>query len=81
MDPEAANRWISSRILGMPVRIAGAEDLIAMKLFAGGPTNLNDVKGILQVSGEHLDRNLLDQLARGYGIDVKRKLDDILIRD
>ena len=36
MDPDVTNRCVSTVLLDSPVRIIGAEDLIAMKVFAGG---------------------------------------------
>lgn len=49
-----------------------------MKLFAGEIQDFEDVRGILQVSGNHLDLPPLRRLARRYGVEVDRKLDAIL---
>ncbi|MFN3485334.1 MAG: hypothetical protein ACK44W_07610, partial [Planctomycetota bacterium] len=64
MDPEAARRTVTAPLLDTPVRFLGAEDLIAMKLFAGGGRDVEDVRGILQVSGPKLDLELLRRLVR-----------------
>jgi hypothetical protein len=45
-----------------------------MKLFAGGPQDVMDVRGILQVWRERLDRNLLKKVTRLYGADVLETL-------
>lgn len=78
MDPEAVRRCVSTSLLDSPIRIMAAEDLIPMKIFAGGFQDLEDVKGILQVSGKLLNLDLLRRLARRYGTDVARTLDDLL---
>ena len=78
MDPGAVQRCVSASLLDSPVRIIAAEDLIAMKVFAGGPQDLEDVRGILQVSGKLLDLQLLSRLAHRYGIKVTRALSKLL---
>jgi len=78
MDPDAAGRCVSATLLDSSIRIIAAEDLIAMKIFAGGFQDLEDVRGILQVSGDLLNVNLLRKVARRHGADVNTKLDVIL---
>ena len=78
MDPEAAGRCVAATLMDASGKIIAAEDLIAMKIFAGGIQDLEDVRGILQVSGKQLDLNLLKNLARRYGVEVVRTLDAIL---
>ena len=80
MDPDAAHRCVSSAFFGSTVRIIGAEDLIGMKIFAGGSQDLQDVRGILQVSRERLNPDLLRQVARLYGADVAATLDELLLQ-
>lgn len=60
------------------MEIHRAEDLIGMKIFAGGTQDLTDVRGILHVSRERLNPDLLRQVARRYGADVARTLDELL---
>ena len=62
MDPNALRRCVNAALLDSSVRIIAAEDLIAMKIFAGGTQDLEDVRGIFHVSGR--DMNLLRNLAR-----------------
>jgi uncharacterized protein YceH (UPF0502 family) len=56
----------------------GAEDFIAMKLFSGGFQDIEDVRNVLEVSGDKLDIPLLKKLTRRYGASEARKLDALL---
>jgi hypothetical protein len=78
MDPDAQTRCVSSALLEYPVRIIGAEDLVGMKLFAGGPQDVSDARGILRTSRESLDFDLLHKVAQRYGADVLLKLNSLL---
>ena len=78
MDPEAPGRCVSSVLLDTPVRIMGAEDLVAMKIFAGGPFDLADVRGIFDVSGKNLNIDLLHKNARRYGKQASDTLTTLL---
>ena len=78
MDPEAHARSVSTSLLDSPVLIMGAEDLIAMKVFAGGPKDLEDVRGILQVSGGIVKLELLHRIAQRYGTRVLDTLNRLL---
>jgi hypothetical protein len=78
MDPEAAGRGVTAALLDSSVRIIAAEDLIAMKIFAGGPQDLEDVRGILQVSGQLLNLELLRNLTGRYGPGIENKLAALL---
>lgn len=78
MDPEAARRTVRAPLLDTPVPFLGAEDLVAMKLFAGGGNDIEDVRGILQVSGPKLDPALLRRLVRRYGAEEEKILDVLL---
>jgi hypothetical protein len=79
MDPDAQTRCVTSVLFDTPVRIMGAEDLVAMKVFAGGPFDLADVRGIFQVSGESLNIDLLRKNARGYGKQALETLTKLLV--
>jgi hypothetical protein len=78
MSPSALSRSVQANLLGIPVRIIGAEDLIGMKIYAGGPTDLDDVRGIFDVSGDKLDLELLTSLVRNYGAGEASTLASIL---
>lgn len=49
---------------GARIRVATAEDLIILKLRAGGPLDLYDVENILATKGDSLNYNRLEALAR-----------------
>jgi hypothetical protein len=49
-----------------------------MKVFSGGPQDILDVRGILEVSHERLDRKLANRLADRYGKDVRRTWDQLI---
>lgn len=74
MDAGAAVRAVTTSLLGRSVKIASAEDLIAMKVAAGGVQDREDVRGILDVSWKALDLNLLRRLARRYGSQVEQNV-------
>lgn len=78
LAPEAVSRAIAAPILGTSVNIIAAEDLIPMKISAGGVRDLVDAKGILQVSGQRLDHELMQGLALRYGMEVQQKLAELL---
>ena len=78
MDPDAAYRCVSAPLLDSTVRFIAAEDLIAMKIFAGGPQDMIDVAGILQVSRERLNPDLLLQVAQRYDAGVLDALEKFL---
>ena len=78
MDPDAIQRCVSAPLVDSTVRFMGAEDLIGMKIFAGGPQDMMDVAGVLQVSRESLNPDLLRQVARRYGADVLDRLEALL---
>jgi hypothetical protein len=65
-------------LLDSTVEIISAEDLIGLKLFAGGPQDRIDVRGILQVWRERLNPDLLRQVCRRYGADEAQNLDELL---
>jgi hypothetical protein len=78
MEPNAPARATVGKFLDSSLRFIGLEDLVAMKVFAGGHRDLEDVNGILQVSGRHLNVVLLRQLAARYGAEVLARVEEIL---
>jgi len=78
MDPGVYQRSNSTRFQGETMNIAGVEDLLAMKVFAGSAKDLDDVRGILQVSAELIDRKLLQRLASAFGRQAQKRLKGLL---
>lgn len=78
MAPGFVSRTIPASLFGANLRIIGLEDFIAMKLFAGGPRDLEDARAALRVSSPGIDLVLLEQLAAGYGRSVTRCLEELL---
>lgn len=64
---DAINRCRSISFLGLPLQFVGLEDFIAMKLFAGGPKDLEDVKNVLEFQKGKMDIPLLRRLVERYG--------------
>ncbi len=77
LPPDFLSRRIEASLLGTTLHMIGAEDLIAMKLFAGSPRDLEDARGVIKVSGDSLDYPLLERLAANYGAGVLEKLTDL----
>jgi hypothetical protein len=44
MDPAICSRIVEVQFMGMNLHIAGREDFIAMKCFAGGPQDILDAR-------------------------------------
>jgi len=76
-DPEIFNRAIEVPFQGETLRVVGREDFIAMKLFAGGPQDLSDVRLAMAVAKDSLDKPLLTRLAKGFGLQTVRSLKKI----
>jgi hypothetical protein len=66
LEAAAFSRTITVPFQGKSLRVIGLEDLIAMKVFAGAPKDLNDAGAAIQVAGDALDLDLR-RLAKGYG--------------
>lgn len=71
-------RTVDCAFLGSRIRIVSVEDFIAMKIFAGGPRDIEDVKGALKVSAEKIDLFLLKELTLNYGKRELKMLQTIL---
>lgn len=72
------SRVIEADFMNTRIRLVGIEDLIAMKIFAGGPKDLNDVTGVLEVSCDRVNMALLKELVRTYGKGALDKLEFLL---
>ena len=78
MDPELMNRTRQVRLAETILEIVGREDFIAMKAFAGGPVDLADARAVICLDRESLDLELLRRLARRFGRDAARAVEDLI---
>lgn len=78
MMEDVFGRARTASFLRAKVRIIGIEDFIAMKIFAGGAKDIEDVLGMLQVSAGKFDLPLLKRLTLHYGKKELKKLEEIL---
>jgi len=78
LEVEAFSRAVEVPFQGTSLRVIGQEDLVAMKVFAGGPQDLADASNAIAVIGPSLDVELVKRLARRYGREAERNLQKIL---
>lgn len=67
LDSDFFQRSKRTIVDGMKLRFASPEDLIALKLFAGGPRDIEDAQGVFQVQAKSLDPDLLRKLCKVFG--------------
>ena len=67
VESEAFVRAIVVPFQNQEMKIIGREDLIAMKIFAGGPQDMVDAKNLIAVGTGALNLSLLRRLAKRYG--------------
>jgi predicted nucleotidyltransferase len=70
MDLDAFQRTVSISFHGQPLCMVGLEDFVAMKLFAGSPTDLNDARHAFSASKSRVNRPLLQKLVSRYGAET-----------
>jgi hypothetical protein len=82
LDGGVYQRSITLQPSGIPtaLKIVGREDLIAMKIAAGGPKDLMDAENCIAVAGDSLNVDLVRKLARHFGRDVLARCDKLLPR-
>ena len=83
LEDEFVDRAVLVEIGGESVPVMAPEDLVAVKVLAGRPKDIEDVRGILAVRGDALDlersRSLLTLLEQALGRgDLVRELDRLL---
>jgi predicted nucleotidyltransferase len=78
MDPELLNRTRQVRLADATLEIVGREDFIAMTAFAGGPVDLADARAVIDLDRTSLDLELLRRLARRFGTDAARAVEDLI---
>jgi hypothetical protein len=77
MSAAAFSRAIEVPFQGETLRVIGREDFIAMKLFAGGPIDIEDARRTIAAAGGSLDWTLLRHLTEGYGSDAVARLEGL----
>jgi predicted nucleotidyltransferase len=78
MSDEVFSRLVKTSLLDHSLKMIGVEDLIAMKIFAGNPKDLDDVSGILSISAKRINVPLLKQLTKRYGTKEAKLLEKFL---
>lgn len=78
LSQEVFDRAVETKFMGSLIKIAGPEDFISMKIFAGSPKDIQDVIGVLEVSQEKINEDLLRKLTSRYGRECTAKLNEIL---
>jgi hypothetical protein len=71
LEPDFFKRALVDEFDGLKLRIASPEDLIALKLFAGGPQDIEDARGVLTIQSAGIDKDLVLSLCRRFGADVE----------
>jgi predicted nucleotidyltransferase len=74
MTQEVFHRVEQAQFMGSTIKIVSLEDFIAMKIFAGSPRDIQDVIGVMEVSGDKINADLLRGLSAQYGDDCTAKL-------
>ncbi len=77
-DPAAFSRAVDVPFGGESLKFVGLEDFVAMKIFAGGPQDITDVRNALEAAQQPPDMELLRSLTERYGVDTQRALDTLL---
>lgn len=67
LDPGFFQRSTEDEFDGMRFRMSSPEDLIALKVYAGGPKDLEDAKGVIEVQQAGIDNELVIRLCKRFG--------------
>jgi hypothetical protein len=67
LEGAAFSRAVDVPFQGATLRVVGLEDFVAMKLFAGGPQDIDDARRALEIAGSNVDAVLLDRIVKKYG--------------
>lgn len=78
MDSALFDRALADELEGLPMRIVAPEDLIALKVFAGGIQDMADAATVVEIQGEALDRNLIRDLCRLFGPEEEKRAEKLL---
>jgi hypothetical protein len=77
-ERQAFSRVVEIPFQGSTLKFIGREDFIAMKVFAGGPTDLVDARRAISAARDSLELDLLRRLAHRYGRDAAESLERLL---
>lgn len=75
---EASKRRMTVPFMGSRLQVVGLEDFIAMKLYAGGPKDLDDVRNALLTQKSKIRLPLLRKIVKNYGAEPSLLLEKIL---
>jgi hypothetical protein len=78
LDPKAFSRGIEVYFQGIPLRVVGREDFIAMKCFADGPQDLLDAKDAYLGAESPVDLDLMRRITRRFGRAAADRLEQML---
>lgn len=65
-------RAVRISIMGVKIPVISPEDLIIMKLLAGGPVDIDDARKILKIMGDKIDFAYLEKQCRVKGLDLEK---------
>jgi hypothetical protein len=78
LDPLSFSRAVEVPFYGVNLRVAGREDFIAMKCFAGSPQDLADARDAFEGAQGPVDVDLLRAVTRRFGRAAADRLEEIL---
>lgn len=78
MDPAIFSRTLEVPFMGTNLRIAGREDFIAMKCFAGGSQDILDAESAYRSAQSPVDLDLLRSVTRRFGREAADDLEQVL---
>ena len=78
IDDDVFKRSVQTSFMDQNINIIGLEDFIAMKIFAGSPKDLNDVRGVIDISGNGFNSTLLKKLLTKQGSKALKILDALI---
>ncbi|MDB5103974.1 MAG: hypothetical protein JWP91_1663 [Fibrobacteres bacterium] len=67
LDPGFFTRSVRDEFDDMKLRFSSPEDLIALKVFAGGPQDIIDAESILDIQQAAIDKDLVLKLCKRFG--------------
>lgn len=80
MPHEVFARCTEGQFKDVAIKLVSLEDFIALKIMAGSPKDIGDVEGVMNVSAEKIDTDLLKQITARYGSSCLQKLQTILTK-